>query len=122
MPDPKGGKPKAPPEEAIAALLDEQREYPPAPDFTKQAIVRDNTFYEQAEKDPESFWAGIASELDWFVRWEKTLEWTPPDAKWNANALALPKAIGERSSSRSIVSVVARGAVASCHVACMRGN
>ena len=82
MPDPKGGKPKAPPEEAIAALLDEQREYPPAPDFTKQANVRDNTFYEQAAKDPESFWAGIASELDWFVRWEKVLEWNVPDAKW----------------------------------------
>ena len=108
MPDPKGGRPKTgaahpgaapgdnpggrakpaapgaatPSDQAIEALLLEQREYPPPPEFTKQAQVRDQTLYDQAAKDPESFWAGIASELDWFVRWEKTLEWNAPDAKW----------------------------------------
>ncbi|TMQ65924.1 MAG: acetate--CoA ligase [Candidatus Eisenbacteria bacterium] len=67
---------------AIAALLDEDRAYPPKAEFTKQANVQDDSIYAQAEKNPEKFWAGIASELDWFTKWEKVLEWRPPDAKW----------------------------------------
>ncbi len=67
---------------AIAALLDEDRTYPPKVEFTKQANVQDDSIYAQAEKDPEKFWAGVASELDWFTKWEKVLEWRPPDAKW----------------------------------------
>ncbi|HKW50386.1 MAG TPA: acetate--CoA ligase [Candidatus Eisenbacteria bacterium] len=67
---------------AIAALLDEDRTYPPKAEFTKQANVQDDSIYVQAEKDPEKFWAGVAAELDWFTKWEKVLEWHPPDAKW----------------------------------------
>jgi len=66
----------------IAALLDEQREYPPAPDFTAQANLRDPAVYKQAANDPEQFWASIASELDWFQKWDRVLEWRAPDAKW----------------------------------------
>jgi acetyl-CoA synthetase len=67
---------------AIAALLDENRTYPPAPDFQQAAHVRDDSLYEQAEADLEGFWAARAAELDWFVRWHKTLDWNVPDAKW----------------------------------------
>src|SRR3989475_6122608 len=67
---------------AIAALLDEDRSYPPKAEFAKQANVPDDSVYEQAAKDPEKFWAGIASELDWFTKWTKVLEWHPPNAKW----------------------------------------
>ena len=66
----------------IAALLDEQREYPPAPDFAAQANVADPSIYERAAADPEGFWAAQASELDWFQKWTRVLEWNPPDAKW----------------------------------------
>jgi acetyl-CoA synthetase len=71
-----------PPSGAISALLDEDRRYPPTAEFSKQANVQDESIYAQAEKDPEKFWAGVASELDWFTKWEKVLEWRPPDAKW----------------------------------------
>ncbi|HKQ18344.1 MAG TPA: AMP-binding protein, partial [Candidatus Eisenbacteria bacterium] len=67
---------------AIDALLDEGRLYPPAPDFTKQANVHDASIYARAEADPEGFWEKCATELDWFVRWNRVLEWTAPDAKW----------------------------------------
>ena len=38
--------------------------------------------YEEADRDPESFWARIASELDWFEPWTKVLDWDVPWAKW----------------------------------------
>jgi acetyl-CoA synthetase len=33
-------------------------------------------------KDPEKFWGGIASDLHWFKKWDKVLEWNVPWAKW----------------------------------------
>ena len=66
----------------IAALLDENRTYPPAPAFATQANVPDESIYAEAERDPEGFWAKIASELDWFTKWDRILEWKSPDAKW----------------------------------------
>ncbi|HET7903118.1 MAG TPA: acetate--CoA ligase [Candidatus Eisenbacteria bacterium] len=76
--------PQAPaaPKAAISALLDEDRLYPPAPDFTKNAVVRDDALYREADADLEAFWAARASELDWFVKWHKVLDWNVPDAKW----------------------------------------
>src|SRR5260370_18536499 len=38
--------------------------------------------YEEADRDPEGFWAKIAGELDWFRPWDKVLEWKAPWAKW----------------------------------------
>jgi acetyl-CoA synthetase len=67
---------------AIDALLDEQREYKPAADFIQQANVSDDHLHKAAEKDPEQFWAKVAGELDWFVKWDKVLEWSEPFAKW----------------------------------------
>ncbi|HEU4723779.1 MAG TPA: acetate--CoA ligase [Candidatus Eisenbacteria bacterium] len=67
---------------AIAALLDENRTYPPAADFTKAAHVKDDSLYQQAAADLEGFWAARAADLDWFVRWHTVLDWNVPDAKW----------------------------------------
>src|SRR6267378_2171391 len=33
-------------------------------------------------RDPESFWAKIASQLVWHEKWNKVLQWDPPFAKW----------------------------------------
>ena len=33
-------------------------------------------------KSPDKFWSAIASELDWFKKWTKVLEWKLPFAKW----------------------------------------
>ena len=67
---------------AIDALLEEKRTYKPSQDFRERAIVRDEALYQQAASDPEAFWAEVAGELDWFVAWDKVLEWKIPDAKW----------------------------------------
>jgi acetyl-CoA synthetase len=67
---------------SIAALLDENRAYPPDRDFSAAAHVRDEALYREAEADLEGFWAARAAELDWFVKWHTVLEWNVPDAKW----------------------------------------
>ena len=67
---------------AIEALLEESRVFPPDPGFTARANVATNDLYDRAAADPEAFWAEIASELHWFRKWDRILEWEPPFAKW----------------------------------------
>jgi acetyl-CoA synthetase len=66
----------------IDALLQETRQFPPAPEFVAQANVRDPSVYQRALDDPEGFWAQAAERLDWYTRWDKVLEWDAPWAKW----------------------------------------
>ena len=66
----------------IDALLKEDRRFPPAEAFTRQANISDPGIYARAAADPEAFWAGFARELEWIQPWTKVLEWNPPDAKW----------------------------------------
>jgi len=33
-------------------------------------------------RDPESFWAKIADQLDWHRKWDEVLKWDPPFAQW----------------------------------------
>ncbi|MBI4199803.1 MAG: acetate--CoA ligase [Chloroflexi bacterium] len=66
----------------IDVLLEETRKYPPPPAFVQQANVKDPAIYEEANRDPEQFWARAAEELHWFKRWDKVLEWQAPSAQW----------------------------------------
>ncbi|HTL03339.1 MAG TPA: acetate--CoA ligase [Vicinamibacterales bacterium] len=66
----------------ISALLHEDRVFVPPESFRARANVRDNTPYEDADRDYEGFWAKLASELEWSRGWTKVLDWNPPDAKW----------------------------------------
>ena len=58
---------------------------PPA-EFSKHAHIKSLDEYERIYKesvdDPDKFWARIASELHWFKKWDKVLEWNCPWAKW----------------------------------------
>ena len=72
---------KKPPAE-IADLLQEDRTFPPPPEFRASANINDPGVYERADNDPEGFWASFASELEWFTKWDRVLEWKPPHAKW----------------------------------------
>ena len=54
---------KRPPAE-ISDLLQEDRTFVPPAAFRAHAHVRDESVYALAERDPEGFWAGFASELD----------------------------------------------------------
>jgi acetyl-CoA synthetase len=66
----------------IDALLQENRSFPPSEDWRKNANVTDPGVYDRAARDPETFWAERASELEWMQPWEKTLVWHPPYAQW----------------------------------------
>ncbi|HVH38792.1 MAG TPA: acetate--CoA ligase [Gemmatimonadaceae bacterium] len=66
----------------IDVLLNETRSFPPPADFERNALVRDRSQYERSSADPEKFWAERARELQWSKPFTKTLEWTPPHAKW----------------------------------------
>ncbi len=67
---------------SLEALLQENRSFPPSPDFQKLAHAKDASLYEKAARDPEAYWAGWASELQWSKPWKTVLEWKPPHAKW----------------------------------------
>ncbi len=70
------------PEIEALPLLAEGRVFPPSPEFAAQANAR-RELYEEAERDYEAFWARIAREkVSWFTRFDTTLEWDLPFAKW----------------------------------------
>jgi acetyl-CoA synthetase len=61
--------------QAIEALFDEHRSFPPPEAFARQANVRDPDIYKRAAADFEKFWEIEADRLDWFERWRKVLHW-----------------------------------------------
>ena len=75
MPDPKSHA-------EFDDLLKEDRTYAPPVDFRARAVVRDESLYADAERDPEGFWARFAGELEWSRPWDKVLDWQAPHAKW----------------------------------------
>jgi acetyl-CoA synthetase len=66
----------------IEALLREGRTFPPPEGFRQRANINDPGVYEEAERDPQAFWARWAEQLHWFQKWQRVLEWNPPWAKW----------------------------------------
>jgi acetyl-CoA synthetase len=68
--------------DALEALMQEGRTFPPPGEFRKTALDTDATVYETAERDWQGFWAQQALELDWSKEWQTILEWDLPFAKW----------------------------------------
>mgnify|MGYP003875392737 CR=1 FL=1 len=66
----------------IEALLEEERVFAPPKKFREQAIIKDESVYKKAAKNPEKFWEEIAKELEWYKKWRKVLKWKPPFAEW----------------------------------------
>jgi acetyl-CoA synthetase len=64
------------------ALLHENRVVLASAAFKARAIVRDDSVYAEAERDPEAFWESFARELEWSAPWSQVLEWKPPFARW----------------------------------------
>jgi acetyl-CoA synthetase len=69
-------------ENALEALLQEDRRFRPSEEFRAEAQENNPAIYTRAAADPEAFWASFAAELDWFQPWSRVLEWKPPHAKW----------------------------------------
>jgi acetyl-CoA synthetase len=70
----------------IQSSLTEHRVFNPPAEFSSKAHIKSmadyDRLYEEADRDPEAFWARIAGELDWFEPWTKVLDWDVPWAKW----------------------------------------
>ena len=56
--------------------------FPPPPDFSAAANVRDSTLYARAAADPEGYWADRAATLEWMSPWSTVLDWKPPHVQW----------------------------------------
>ena len=68
--------------DALEALLQEGRTFPPSEQFRKDALIADASVYEQAERDWQGHWATQALALDWIEEWHTILEWNLPFAQW----------------------------------------
>ena len=73
-------------EKQLDSMLDIET-FPPPEEFRKQALVTDDSMYEEAERDLEGFWARQAEELiDWADEPSETLdESDAPFYKWFAD-------------------------------------
>ena len=68
--------------DALEALLQEGRTFPPSESFRKTAVDTDASVYDDAERDWQGFWAAQALALDWTNEWQTILDWDLPFAKW----------------------------------------
>jgi acetyl-CoA synthetase len=71
----------------IESILQENRTFAPPADLAANAEIKSlddyQALYDRAAADPTAFWAELAEkELDWFQKWDTTLDWQPPVAKW----------------------------------------
>ncbi|GAA3662010.1 acetate--CoA ligase [Nonomuraea antimicrobica] len=67
--------------QALSNLLQENRRFAPPADLAAAANVTEAA-YDEAAADRLAFWERAAERLTWADRWDTTLEWNPPFAKW----------------------------------------
>ena len=70
------------PRQAIESFALEDRLLPPPEAFRKNALVRDQSPYDEADEDWIGFWARQALALDWYEEWDTVLDWKLPFARW----------------------------------------
>ena len=91
--------------DSIENLSSESRTFAPSSEFAAQSNAKVD-LYAHADKDRLAFWAEQASELTWEKKWDKTLEWDAPFAKWfvggkiNATVNALDRHVAEGNGDR----------------------
>ena len=91
--------------DSIENLSTENRTFAPSPEFTAQANAQ-AALYGEADKDRLAFWDQQAQALVWEKKWDKTLEWESPYAKWfvggklNATVSALDRHVAEGHGGR----------------------
>ena len=92
--------------DSIENLSTEDRSFAPSPEFAAHANAK-STLYAEAEKDRLAFWEKQADALVWQQKWNTTLEWEVPYAKWfiggklNATVSALDRHVAEGRGSRT---------------------
>ena len=69
-------------DQALANLLQEERAFPPSPEFAARANAKAE-MYDDAARDRLDFWAQQAARLDWAAPWTQVLDWSrAPFARW----------------------------------------
>jgi acetyl-CoA synthetase len=72
--------------QSIESAQQENRVFPPSPAFAANAWIKSRQQYDQMYREsidnPDPFWSKIASELHWFKKWDRVLDWNLPNAKW----------------------------------------
>src|ERR671916_738559 len=93
-------------EQELEQLLDQELFEPPA-EFRENALISDESAYEEAAADPEAFWAKQAESLDWAEKWDTVLdESEAPFYKWfvggklNASAQCLDRHVEDGRGDR----------------------
>ena len=71
----------------ITSVLQENRRFNPAKEFSKRAHIKSLGQYQKLYREsihaPDKFWGRMArNELVWFKPWKKVLQWKEPFAKW----------------------------------------
>ena len=57
----------------------------PEKEITKKCWVKEEKFYELAQKDPLKFWERLAEKLFWWQKWDKVFVHHPPYFQWFVN-------------------------------------
>ena len=92
--------------DSIENLSSENRTFAPSAEFVAQANA-DASMYAEADLDRLAFWDKRADALIWEKKWDKTLEWESPYAKWfvggklNATVSALDRHVAEGIGDRT---------------------
>jgi acetyl-CoA synthetase len=93
----------------IDALLQEHRRFPPPDAWRTSANVADPGVYDRAARDPETFWAEFARELEWIRPWDSVVHWDPPHARWfdggklNASANCLDRHVNSPRRNKAAI-------------------
>ena len=91
--------------DSIENLSSENRTFAPSAEFVAQANA-DASMYAEADRNRLAFWDQQAEALVWEKKWDKTLEWESPYAKWfvggklNATVSALDRHVAEGHGGR----------------------
>ena len=92
--------------ETLDNLSSENRTFAPAPEFAAAANAQPE-IYAIAHRDRLAFWEEQAKALLWDRKWDTTLDWQPPFAKWfvggkiNASVNALDRHVAEGHGGRT---------------------
>ncbi len=71
---------------SIQTLINENRFFIPPSELKDNAYIQDyEAIYQYSISQPERFWEGIASELEWFSKWDKVMNFDPPHHQWFIN-------------------------------------
>ncbi|MBI2870874.1 MAG: acetate--CoA ligase [Candidatus Omnitrophica bacterium] len=66
----------------LESLLMESRVFDSPQAFREHATIRDANIWKESDREFEDFWARWATELSWFRKWDRVLDWKAPNARW----------------------------------------